>query len=141
MLKKLRFCLSGLVILLTACQPTVNNYYYFPAGKSNIHPSTPPTNSVMAYPIYQSEIKCKITCFSHNAKNAAYSLPANALPAGSKSIYVKGSLMVPGKYDGQRICRPFGYETADISALTEFRGVCQVFVSACRDGSCWAGGN
>ena len=134
-MKKTFTCANFIIILtlLTACQPTVNNYY--------LHPSMPNHTLAMAYPVYQSEVKCSITCFSYNGKNAFRVLPANPLPAGSKPIYVKGRVMVPGKYDANRICRPFGYETADISALTEFKDVCKVFIKTCREDKCWAGGN
>lgn len=140
MTKKALFCFCSLAILLTACQPkTVNYNFYGPAARS-LHPSMS-----MSLPgqrgFYQSEVKCRITCFSYNNKGALYPLPASALPPNSKQIYVKGFVMVPGKQDSQRICRPFGYGKADISAAPEFKDVCKVFVKACRNGDCWAGGN
>lgn len=121
------------LFLLSACQPaTVNNYYLSP--NHMLHPAMSPILPLDPG-LLPAEIKCRITCFSHNAKSALY-----PLHQAGKPIYVKGSVMVPGTRNARNICRPFGYEKADISALSEFKDICKVFVKSCGN-NCWAGGN
>jgi len=73
---------------------------------------------------------CYVACYKRTADNAVY-------PMGQ--YYVAGQVRVDGSYQA-RICRPHGYETADISADAGFTEQCTQNISpACSDGSCWAG--
>lgn len=76
---------------------------------------------------------CYVVAYSHTAENSAY-------PIGN-GIYVMGLVRVPGHYVGQ-ICLPDGYETEDISHLEIFKDLFDYSLpTACRNRSCWAGGN
>jgi|GEM_PF-1545238 len=90
-------------------------------------PKTLPTvNEFQGYP------GCYIAAYSHNEEDSVYGVGGD--------IFVMGQVRVPGRYEG-RICRPKGYETADISALPEFKELLRRSLPACKDGSCWAGGD
>jgi hypothetical protein len=73
-----------------------------------------------------------VACYTHAMAQGAYRV--------SPDIAVAGLVRMPGAYSG-RVLRPRGYETADISALDQFKTICGQALAACRDGSCWAGGD
>jgi hypothetical protein len=87
----------------------------------------PTVNTFRGYP------GCYIAAYSHNKRNSVYSV--------GDGIFVMGQVRVPGTYEG-RICQPEGYEGEDISRLDEFKDLFdQELPHACRDRSCWAGGD
>lgn len=76
---------------------------------------------------------CYIACYSRQQDNSIY-------PVGG-GMYVMGQVRVPGSYES-RICRPKGYEQADISAEPKFKQLCHVSLpNTCNGDSCWAGGD
>ncbi len=77
---------------------------------------------------------CYVACYSREAADSTFAV--------GEGIYVKGQVRVKGGYDEQNICRPEGYEAADISAMKEFGDKCRVYLSSCDASSdCWAGGD
>jgi hypothetical protein len=82
---------------------------------------------------YKQAPGCYIACYSKEKEGAIY-------PVGG-GIFVMGQVRVPGSYQS-RICRPKGYETADISAEDYFKKLCRKSLPNCKtDTSCWAGGD
>src|SRR4051812_4004317 len=107
MRKILQVIALGTCFLLTGCQttpPSVTNNYYNPTNRAIMPPMT--ARSI----IIPTQTSCRITCFSYDNKEALHPIGNTGTP-----IYVKGFVTVPGKFDNGRICRPRGYETADIS--------------------------
>ncbi|ELR99180.1 toll/interleukin-1 receptor domain-containing protein [Gloeocapsa sp. PCC 73106] len=87
----------------------------------------PTVNDFVGYP------GCYVACYSHTKEGSQYSVGGN--------IYVMGQIRVEGRYEG-RICKPKGYETADISAEPKFKELCaEKLPEVCQDDSCWAGGD
>lgn len=74
---------------------------------------------------------CKIACYSYNPLHAGYSI--------GQGIYVYGTITVPGKVE-DHICRPKGYDHADISKEPYFTRLCGDHIKECGH-SCWAGGD
>lgn len=81
---------------------------------------------------YRGVPGCYLACYSRDRTGAVYSVGGG--------IQVMGQVRVPGRYQG-RICRPEGYEKADISALGKFKSLCNGAISSCKDSGCWAGGD
>lgn len=75
---------------------------------------------------------CYVTCYSRDKEGSIYSV--------GHGMYVKGQIRVNGLYIG-RICQPQGYFFKDISAAPSFKKLCSKFISACKGGKCWAGGD
>ncbi|MGQ3888421.1 hypothetical protein ACQUW5_05240 [Legionella sp. CNM-1927-20] len=73
---------------------------------------------------------CYIACYSHNP----------GVYAVSPSISVMGQIRVKGSYSN-RVCQPQGYQNQDISAEQLFKDLCSNKIAACRNASCWAGGD
>lgn len=72
---------------------------------------------------------CYLACYTKDKQNSVYSVGGG--------IYVAGQVRVPGKYVN-RVCRPSGFETADVSAEQKFKDLCRK-IQGCKD--CWAGGD
>ncbi len=72
---------------------------------------------------------CYLACYTRDKNRSVYSVGGG--------IYVAGQVRVSGKYEN-RICRPSGFETADVSALQKFKDLCRK-IEGCQD--CWAGGD
>lgn len=78
-----------------------------------------------------------IACYSHSSAESLYPI------SGDDTTFVMGFVEgLPGRYDGNGIFRPKGYERADISGLAHFKELCQQGLpQACPTAdSCWAGG-
>ncbi len=56
---------------------------------------------------------CYLACYTKDKKRAVYSVGGG--------IYVAGQVRVPGKYQ-DRICRPTGFENADVSDASDSEG-------------------
>lgn len=82
---------------------------------------------------FTGEPGCYVACYSHQEEGSIYSV--------GDGIYVMGQVRVPGSYVG-RICRPQGYESADISAETQFKELCvRNLPNVCKGNSYWVGGD
>lgn len=81
---------------------------------------------------YKGTFGCYVACYSHHKKDAVYSV--------GKNIYVIGQVRVPGHYTG-RICIPTGFTDKDISVEKTFNALCGKRFKACKDNSCWVGGD
>jgi hypothetical protein len=79
---------------------------------------------------YTASPGCYVACYSHT--KGLYSVGPN--------IYVMGQIRTKGKYI-QRICQPEGFVNKDISAAAQFKQLCSEKIAACKDSSCWAGGD
>ncbi|KTC79511.1 hypothetical protein Lche_1531 [Legionella cherrii] len=79
---------------------------------------------------YTLDPGCYIACYSHN--QGVYPVAEN--------IYVMGQIRVRGRYV-DRICQPEGYKGIDISTIGHFKFLCSVKIDACKNNSCWAGGD
>ncbi len=76
---------------------------------------------------------CYVACYSHQKDGSIYSV--------GDGIYVMGQVRASGSYVG-RICRPQGYESANISAEPQLRELCtRNLLHVCKGNSCWAGGD
>lgn len=73
---------------------------------------------------------CYLACYTKDKASAVYSVGGG--------IYVAGQVRVSGKYQ-DRICRPRGFEKADVSAAQRFKDLCAKHISGCK--RCWAGGD
>jgi len=83
----------------------------------------------VSFPVYAN---CNIACYSHKSSLSRW-------PVGD-GIYTQGEVAVDGSYDQWGICRPAGYEAADISKEEHFMILCAAKVPNCNKGDCWAGG-
>lgn len=80
---------------------------------------------------------CYVACYSHEA---------GVYDVGEFGVH--GLVRVPGAYPvsvasnfpDDRVCRPRGFERADISALRAFKELCNRNIPSCH-GGCWAGGD
>jgi hypothetical protein len=124
---------SSLHIKDTA-NPTIlpNPFPVYTDGRSVINHPYPgftqkllPTNNE-----YRKNPGCYVVCYSRQANGAIYSVGDN--------IFVKGQVRVPGVY-ANRMCVPIHYEGKNISALSEFKNLCNRKIKSCQD--CWAGGD
>lgn len=81
---------------------------------------------------------CKIACYSHKKEESLYQVASDA----KNPIYVHGFTYVLGKRNTgiNHYCVPRTYEHSDISALQEFKNLCNLTVPSCAD-TCWAGGD
>lgn len=79
---------------------------------------------------YTASPGCYIACYSHNP----------GVYAVGPDIYVMGQIRTKGQYS-QRVCQPDGYAGRDISAAIQFKQLCAARIDACRNNSCWAGGD
>ena len=74
---------------------------------------------------------CYVACYTHDQSLGVYSVGGG--------IYVAGQYRTQGRYES-RVCKPEGFERADISASDEFKRQCTAYVQGCN-GKCWAGGD
>jgi C1A family cysteine protease len=72
-----------------------------------------------------------IACYSRNEEGGVYSV--------GDGIYVMGQIRLQGQYIN-RTFYPKGYENKDISAVQEFKDLCNQTFPACKGGG-WAGGD
>jgi hypothetical protein len=76
--------------------------------------------------------KGAIACYSHSEAGSSYPVAGD--------IYVMGIIDgLNGRYNG-RIFQPEGHESEDISALQDFKNLCNSRFPSCKNG-CWAGGD
>jgi len=81
---------------------------------------------------YKATPGCYLMCYSHHRSKNSYKV--------DKNIYAVGQFRVAGQYQ-QGICLPTHYEQQDISALKQFKQLCNTQIDACKKGkNCWAGG-
>jgi hypothetical protein len=110
-----------------------NDYPVYTNGSVTINNPAPgfdqkmlPTNND-----YTANPGCYVACYSRTQESSVY--------AATRDIFVNGQVRVPGTYEG-RICKPTGYEAADLSRESHFADVCAK-ISTCKDKKCWAGGD
>ena len=75
---------------------------------------------------------CYVACYSRSKKGSVYSV--------GSGIFVMGQVRVKGTYD-KRICKPQGHEYRDISAMSEYKQLCDSEIFSCNSFGCWAGGD
>ena len=111
-----------------------NPYTIYVSDKMAVnHPVTGYTKKLLPVDnFYRYVPGCYIACYSHNPQNSVYGIGQN--------IYVKGLVRVNGLYIG-RNCQPQGYFFKDISSISYFSNLCQKRITACKNDSCWAGGD
>ncbi len=85
---------------------------------------------------YQGNPACYVACYSNNKQDSVYYVGTS----DNKNIYFHGLVLVGGKYSGD-ICKPTGYENADISADSSFKKLCNDKIGSCKGTECWAGGD
>jgi hypothetical protein len=115
--------------------PEVLNIYVKGVGSFGTEPD--PDASIVKLPTvndYRATDGCYIACYTKDSENWVYAV--------SDEIGVMGMVRVQGYYEqGGSVCRPKGFETADISALASFKDLCDNNLNNCQDQSCWAGGD
>lgn len=80
--------------------------------------------------VFKGSPGCYLACYTRNKASSIYSVGGG--------IYVAGQVRVSGKYQ-DRVCRPKGFETADVSAAQKFKDLCAKHIAGCK--GCWAGGD
>lgn len=78
--------------------------------------------------VFRGKPGCYLACYSR--QGGVYSVGGG--------IFAAGQIRVEGRYVN-RICRPRGFEEADVSAVESFKKLCNAKVPGCKD--CWAGGD
>jgi hypothetical protein len=110
------------------------NFTVYLSGGQVINWNAPGTRPVVlpTTNLYREKDGGYVACYSRQEAESAYSVGGD--------IYVMGQVRLRGKYEG-RIFQPRGYRGQDISALAKFKSICSANISACSDGTCWAGGD
>ena len=93
--------------------------------------STPLTLPTTFAP-YKGLQGCYLACYSNDDTDAVYPVAEN--------IFVKGQYRIEGTYE-ENICRPLGFETANLADLEQFKSYCTENVPSCSGGGCWSGGD
>jgi len=138
-MRNLVVCLFSLILMLPvlafASHMLPESFTVYTAGDTvanhsnggSVGPVTLPTDNT-----FQDDPGCYVACYTKD--KGVYSVGGG--------IQVLGQVRVAGKYVG-RVCRPTGNETSDISAMEEFKSLCNTTFATCEnaEGGCWAGGD